>query len=274
MLKYIIHSLRRKKARRHTKKYPTTVDTFAISGYGNVLFANWENPLVERKVISSRNVNFFKKFLREGDLAIDIGGNIGHMTIPMALAVGRAGKILSFDPNPFVFEILQQNAGLNPLLTNIETFNFAITENEEEFYYNSSEASFNNGGISKDAESRHGRFALDQKIQGINLENFMRRNYINSIDKLKLIKIDTEGYDKEIIRSIPGILDKYHPVVITECFKKNDAEQRYEQFDLLAGHGYSMYYFSDFDENAEIIPIVKKEDMMRWKHFDLYAIHE
>lgn len=274
MLKYIIHSLRRKRARRITRKYPTNIETFNIDGFGPVYFANWENPLVERKVISSVNVNFFKKFLRTGDLAIDIGGNIGHMTIPMALAVGKTGKILSFDPNPYVYEILSQNALLNPDHTNIETFNFAISEEEEEFYYNSSEASFNNGGISKEPNNRHGKFALETKIKGVNLEKFLEENHALELTQLKLIKIDTEGYDKEIIRSIQNVLNKYHPVVITECFKKNTPEQRFEHYQLLEQCGYTMYYFSDFDEAAEIEPIKSKEDMLKWKHFDFYAIVE
>ncbi|MBK8747255.1 MAG: FkbM family methyltransferase [Saprospiraceae bacterium] len=274
MFEFIRESLKRRKAKKITSKYPTTIDIFNIPGSGEIKFANWENPLVERKEISFKNIDFFKKFVNVGDFAIDIGGNIGHMTIPLSLAAGKEGTVFSFDPNPYVYEILDQNAKLNPAVTNIKTFNFAISEQEEEFYYNSSEASFCNGGISKEKQSRHGKFALSAKIQGIHLETFLEKNYPELISKIKLIKIDTEGYDKEIIRSIGNLLIKYKPVVITECFKKTTPEQRYEQFNLLKDKGYSLYYFSDFDVNATVIPINKKEEMNNWKHFDLYAIQE
>jgi tRNA G37 N-methylase Trm5 len=36
------------------------------------------------------------------------------MTIPMALAAGKEGKVVTFDPNPYVFEILKKNTSLNP----------------------------------------------------------------------------------------------------------------------------------------------------------------
>ena len=62
--------------------------------------------------------------------------------------------------------------------------------------------------------------------------------------------------------------------VITECFGKSNAVERYEQFELLKSKGYSLYYFSGFDVNAKIIPIETKENMLNWKHFDLYAINE
>lgn len=272
MWNYIRQSIARKRARRITRKYDTVIDHFEIEGIGRIDFANWTNPLVEKKVISRSQVDFFAKFLKPGDLAVDIGGNVGHMTIAMSLAAGREGRVVSFDPNPFVYDILVKNAGLNPGLTRIDTFPYAIADHEGEFYYNSSEASFNNGGISEDTNSRHGRFALDHKIKGIKLESLLEEKYPEELGKLRLIKIDTEGYDKEIIRSIRPILQKYRPTVITEVFKNNDASARAEQFELLSSCGYTMYYFSDFVADAEVIRIENKDQMMQWKHFDMYAI--
>lgn len=274
MINYLINSFRRKMARRVTKKYSTSIDNFNIPDIGNIKFANWDNPLVKSKAISLNNVDFFRKFLKEGDLAIDIGANIGHMTIPISLAVGKQGITLAFDPNPYVYEILLENSKLNPNLTNIHVFNYAISENDDEFYYNSSEASFNNGGISKEKQNKHGKYSLNTKIKGINLEKFLLKSYSDSISRIKLIKIDTEGYDKEIIKSISDLLNKYKPAVITECFGKTNTEERYEHFELLKSKGYSLYYISDLDVNAKIVPIEKKEDMLIWKHFDLYAIVE
>lgn len=97
-------------------------------------------------MLTKETVNFFKKFLHPGDFAIDIGTNISHTTVQMASATGLTP---GFDPNPYVFEILQRNAALNPELVRIGAHNLAISEQDDEFYYNSSEASFKNSGISK-----------------------------------------------------------------------------------------------------------------------------
>ena len=274
MSNYFIESFKRKIARRVTKKYPYRIDSFDAGRYGNIRFANWENPLVKNEEISLENMEFFKKFLKEGDVAIDIGANIGKLTVAMSLVTGKNGLVLAFDPNPFVYEILAENAALNSDKTNIVTYNYAITDKDDEFYYNSSEASFNNGGISSEKRSRHGKYSLNKKITGINLEAFMQKNYSDKINRLKLIKIDTEGYDKEIIKSISNLLTKYKPALITECFGKNTAEEKFEQFEILKSIGYSLYYFSDIVANAEIISIDRKEDMLKWKHFDLFAVIE
>ena len=274
MFEYFIKSFKRKIARRFTKKYPFRIDFFDLEKYGNVRFANWENPLVHNFTISMNNVIFFEKFLKKGDFAIDIGANIGHTTTSMALVTGKEGLTLGFDPNPYVFEVLVENAKLNPDKTNIVTYNYAITDNGGDFFYNSSEASFNNGGISTQKDNFHGKFSLETKIKGVNLESFLASNHADKLNDLKLIKIDTEGYDKEIIGSIANLLAKYKPTVITECFGENSQEEKFEQYELLKSLGYTLYYFSDFVAKAEIVRIDKKEDMLKWKHFDLYGVVE
>ncbi|MCU0417479.1 MAG: FkbM family methyltransferase [Cytophagaceae bacterium] len=272
MINYIISSIKRKLARRITKKYSTRVDTFNLTEYKDVKFVNWENPLVEPVTLSQNTLDFFKQYIKEGDVVVDIGANIGHMSTVMSLIAGKSGVTLSFDPNPFVFEILVENSKLNLDKTNIHPYNFAISDTEDEFYYNSSEASFNNGGISKDKISVHGKFSLEKKVKSVRLEDFIINNFPNDIHKLSFIKIDTEGYDIEILKSIADLLKKYKPTVITECFGKNNENKRFTQFDILTTLGYTLYYFSDFSIETELIPINKREDMLKWKHFDILAI--
>jgi FkbM family methyltransferase len=274
MLNYLINSFKRKLARRITKEYPTTIDSFATKAYGTIKFANWDNPLVEKKDIPEASIEFFKKFIKDGDLTIDIGANIGHTSVPMSIAGGKSGLTLSFDPNPFVFKVLEQNATLNPQLSNIQPFNFAITDFDDEFYYTSSEASFNNGGISKEKGGKHGNYSLDKKIKGINLEAFLKKNFTDKLSKLSFIKIDTEGYDKEIIKSIKKLLVEFKPVVVSECFFQSSPADRFEHFEVLNSIGYSLFYFNDFELNTEIVPILQKEDMLKWKHYNFYAIYK
>jgi FkbM family methyltransferase len=222
-------------------------------------------------VITQEEVNFFKKFIPKGSLAIDIGTNIGDTTVPMALAAGKEGLTLGFDPNPHVFKVLEVNASLNKEKTNIIGLPYAITDKEGEFYYSSSEASFSNGGITEKPSKHHGSFSLSKKIKGIVLENYLVSQLPHWLPKLSFIKIDAEGYDKEIIKSIHSLIEKNKPVVVSECFTKMSKVERDELYDTIALKGYDLYFFEDFDENAAIIPL-SKNDMMRWKNFNFYAI--
>ena len=259
-------------ARRITQKYPTRIDIYSIEGIGEVKFANWENPLVQAKEISIKQVDFFRQFLSDNDLAIDIGANIGFMSLPISLAMGPKSMTLAFDPNPFVFNVLKENTLLNPEHTRIIPYHYAITETDDEFYYNSSEASFNNGGISRRRHSRHGKYELENKVKGIKLEKFLRQNYPDAIEKLKLIKINTEGYDVAIIKSIANLLSSHQPVIFTECYAHATEEERFEHYQILKTIGYQLYYISSYEIDAELIPLEKKEDMLKWNHFDFYGI--
>lgn len=233
--------------------------------------AQWLNPLEKAKEITQSRVNFFRKFIKPGDFAIDIGAHTGDTTIPMALAAGASGKILAFDPNPHIFKILEVNSKLNKDKTNIEPLCYAATVSDGEFYYSSSEASFNNGGISPDKGDQHGQFFLETKIRGINVENHLRKNHPSELSRLSLIKIDTEGYDKEVLKSLDNIISERKPFLIFECFGKLTKEERNELYDAVAKHGYTLFYFEDFAEETAAIQI-EQDDMTRWKHFDIYAM--
>lgn len=270
MFNYFVNSFKRKMARRYFKVYPSFVETVDLPKTGSVQFANWSNPLVTHKNITQEKVDFFERLVPKGSMCIDIGANIGEHTVSMGLAVGKSGLVVSFDPNPMVFNVLKTNSELNQDKTHIEPFNCAISEEDGEFYYNSSEASFSNGGISTEKINRHGKFQLEQKIKGVNLDTFLHAHFAEKLSDLRLIKVDTEGYDKEILKSIAPIIRKYKPVIIAECFPKLNKEERLDLYHTIAQHGYDLYYFKDIDHAADTHKIAP-EDMERWKHFDICA---
>lgn len=270
---YIRKKLARKKARRVFSEYPIEIDSYNLPQEGKVDFANWRNPLLPPKVITQPEVNFFKKFVPAGSLAIDIGGNTGDTTVPMGLAAGTSGLVLGFDPNPHVFKVLESNAGLNKNKTNIVVFPFGIADEDGEFYYTSSEASYSNGGLTKDQSRYHGSFTLSQKVRAVNLEQFLDRDYANWINKLSFIKIDTEGFDKEIIKSIAGLIHRTKPVIVSEVFTRLSKADREDLYNSVAKHGYKLYHFHEFEENTPM-QLISIADMMKWKHFNFCAIPE
>ncbi|MBB5285154.1 FkbM family methyltransferase [Rhabdobacter roseus] len=268
----IENKIAKKKARRYTQEYGHVLSTFNLDEEGEIVFANWANPLIDPKEITQQEVNFFKKFIPKGSLCIDIGTHIGDTTVPMALAAGKTGTTLGFDPNPYVYKILQENVKLNTDKTNIITYPFAITNVEGEFSYASSEASFGNGGISNEVVTEHGNYQLTKKVKGIVLEDFLLKNYAAELPTISFIKVDVEGADREVIRSLEGLLKKYKPALVAECFTKSTPAERAELFDTVSGLGYALYYFSDFTDQAEIVPITSAKDMTKWKTFNFYAI--
>ena len=63
--------------------------------------------------------------IEPGDVVVDVGADIGALTVPLARAVGPAGRVLAFEPQPTVFQNLCANLALNDLL-HVQAFNAAL----------------------------------------------------------------------------------------------------------------------------------------------------
>jgi len=237
--------------------------------FGSII-TSWIDDYAELGVSTSNYIGVFKKFIKPGDLAIDIGTNIGDTTIPMGLAAGKEGLVLGFDPNPYIFKILKENASLNKDKTNIIPLPYAITEKPGEFTYSSSTADFGNGGISSLSGKTHGKFEIEHKIKGINLMAFLNENYKAYLDKLSFIKIDTEGLDMMIVRSMEDLIRKYQPVVVAECFVDYSNEEKMAFYDLFHDLKYSLHFFKDFDGQTETFPLTR-ETMTSYSNYNFYA---
>lgn len=262
MLKYLRDSLRRKRARRITTEYPARIDSFDIPGLGSVQFANWENPLARPVPLTPETIEFFGRFIAPGDFVIDIGANIGDTTVPMALAAGRDGLTLGFDPNPYVFKILERNAGLNPRQTHIVPLPYAISSQEEELFFVSSEASFSNGGVSPTRESEHGRFVHPEKVRAVELDKLLERDFPQWLPKLTFIKVDAEGHDAVILESIAGLIDARRPTVVAEVFRGDSREGKERLFRSLDRPGYELRFVGHFDGRSPMEPIHGVDDVV------------
>ena len=57
----------------------------------------------------------FKQICTAGHVVIDVGANLGAHTVGLARLVGKAGRILAFEPQRLVFQTLCANVALNSL---------------------------------------------------------------------------------------------------------------------------------------------------------------
>lgn len=274
MLNLIKKKIEKLKSKRSLHEYGFQFKSFHLPQDGAVDYAQWLHPYEGPKTISQSMVNFYRKYAPEGSLVIDIGAHTGDTAVPMAVAVGKSGTVLALEPNPYVFKILLENASLNGEKTTIVPLDFAATDTDGEFEFHYSDASYCNGGFLDKIQSKNHGHHHTLKVKGRNLEKFLLANYAAILGTLSLVKVDAEGYDKEILKSIRPILVKYKPHIISECNKNLTAQERTELFDLLKDMGYKLYKLDGFEENDRTIRIASSSEMSTWKHFDLIATSE
>ncbi|MDZ4716422.1 MAG: FkbM family methyltransferase [Cytophagales bacterium] len=269
MFENLLNKLRRKK---EFKPYEFRMVEFDLEQDGKIEYAQWLHPGESGNTITQAHVDFYRQFVKPGDLVIDIGANEGDTSVPMALAAGKEGLTLALEPNPHVFKVLTRNASLNRSKTTIEPLNFAATAYDGEFTFGSGDPSYGNGGIVgfTHNEARNTRFTLN--VTGRNLEQYLLKNYPDRLARLSFIKIDTEGYDKEIIKTMPAIIQTHKPVIVTECFGPSITEEKKELYRLLVQHGYTLYHLTDFLGSA---PRPLAENQVSGKRtFDILALPE
>jgi len=68
-----------------------------------ILSSSWEELTTE----------MFKKVVKEGDVVVDLGANLGYYTLLAARLVGRKGKVYAFEPEPINYSLLLENIELN-----------------------------------------------------------------------------------------------------------------------------------------------------------------
>jgi len=245
---YLKNSFARKKARRVFQNFGYRIDSFQLKDEGKVDYANWLNPLLQPKKVTQEEVDFFKSIIRKDSLVIDIGANTGDLTVPIALATGNKGLVLALDPNTQVFAVLAANANLNKEKTNIVPLQFAATETDGEFYFASSEATFSNGGLIIDTnDSAHGKFKLKDKVRGVHLETYLRKHFAEWIPNISFIKVDTEGNDLSVLKTVENIIADYKPSVVAEIFPTLTKQERDDMFHFFSEKGYTIYDLSHLD---------------------------
>lgn len=245
------------------------VREFHLPKDGRVKYAQWLHPAETTKVVSQADVDGLRTWIQPGDFAIDIGAHTGDTTVPMAVAAGLEGCVLALEPNRYVFEVLEQNAALNPDQTNVVPRCYAATPEDGQFEFLYGDASFCNGGASLGRWSPLRR-KYPLAVDGRNLLRVLRDEFADRLPRLSYVKVDAEGHDRSILESILPILKKFRPVVRTEVYRKLRADERRALYDLLAAADYDLYRFEGGAEpQGEMLP---RTALMSAKHFDMIAV--
>ena len=251
------------------RTYPTEVVTFNLPRDGEVRYARWLHPGESPKEIRQETVDELRKFVRPGDVAIDIGAHTGDSSIPIALAAGAAGSVLALEPNPYVFRVLEENARLNTDKTRIVPLMFAATDESGAFTFQYSDAGFCNGGLHPDISRwRHGH-AFDLTVRGENLEAHLAHHFPALVPRLRFIKVDTEGYDAQVIASLRGLIVRQKPFIKAEVYKQLRLAQREQLYDLLVDLGYDIFVVAS--EAQYVGDRLERQQLMAQAHYDVFC---
>ena len=172
---------------------------------------------------------------------LDIGANLGTFCVPLARKI-PALKFHAFEPQRIVNYQLCANVIINGL-DNVYTYELALSneDTDVELAMPDYTKETNIGAFSVDAEVRKNEYECatvntTDKIQLIPLD-------MMPFDNVKLIKIDVEGHELEVLRGgIETIKANNYPPIIFEAWtwKPWYQEKRKSLLEYLEGHGYEI----------------------------------
>ena len=158
---------------------------------------------------AEHEVRLFQKLLRAGDVVVEAGANIGALTVPIARAVGPAGKVIAVEPQGVLAQLLATNVAANAL-GHVEVRHAALgaaagTIRVPGIDYRKAG---NFGGVAMGGD--RGREVPLETIDGLGLA------------ALAFVKIDVEGMELAVLEGGARTIRTHRPILFVE----NDRTER------------------------------------------------
>jgi FkbM family methyltransferase len=135
-----------------------------------------------------------------GELALDVGANIGLMTSVLAFAVRGHGRVVSFEPHPLLVPLLDRNVGLwNGLgYGSVTVIPVALSDR-------SGVATLR---MPPDFEFNRGRASLEYDYTGghVNVETTTLDDLLVDQPRIGVMKIDVEGHEPRVFAGAKRLL--------------------------------------------------------------------
>lgn len=191
-----------------------------------------------------------------GELAVDVGANVGYTALVLAEAVGQTGRVLAFEPHPDIFAELTKNTAGLP----VESVKAAVSDH---------------GGLAKlhiplTFLSNHGIASLepcdtstDVEVEAITLDQILTPPH-----SVGVMKIDIEGHELNALQGASSLLQegRIRDIIIEE---HNPATSKVVGF--LTDRGYRIFLLHKTFFGPKLVESTAKITPSRWESPSLLA---
>jgi FkbM family methyltransferase len=176
---------------------------------------------------------FLRRVVRPGDVAIDIGANLGYYSRELSRLVGPGGKVYAVEPVKPILGVLRHNLRRSG---NVEIMPYALGEGERPITMINDSSRYTGymgtgrNYIPESEECADGDMTFEAE---------MRRGseLFESLERLDFIKCDIEGYEGVVIPEMAPVIRRHLPVVLLET----GGALRRQMTELFREWGYAGY---------------------------------
>jgi FkbM family methyltransferase len=206
--------------------------------------------LTSSNIYEPFSVEIISKLLKKGDIALDIGANIGYFTLILANQVGNNGKVYAFEPSPQNCSLLKKNVTANGYKNVIIELKAVSDKSSTIQLYLSLRSSgqhslFNHSGDCKST-----------KVQSISLDKYFPSNTV-----IDFIKMDIQGAEILAFQGMNRLLIDNQDIklIIEFCpiLLSNAGFEPGEYIENLTSFGFSIFDIAQ--KERKLKKISKKE---------------
>ncbi len=205
--------------------------------------------------------------LREGDTFVDVGSNIGLMSLHASWLVGETGLVLSFEPEPDSYKLLLRNLDLNSA-TNVRPYGVALGSSKGKAM------------IYGKGPNRGGASLLEPSVphppgEEVPVETLDGLLGLSETNAIRMMKVDVEGYELEVLRGAKSILGRPSaPILCIEYVGNRPGVLDIYRY-VLAVNDYRIFKLRKGSENvSELVQVMGEGDLpYRDEIFCLLRVH-
>jgi FkbM family methyltransferase len=154
-------------------------------------------------VFEPRTVASINSLVDPGDSVIDVGANVGFMTLLLASRVGPRGRVVAFEPTDGAWARLRRNLALNEF-PQVKAEKLAVGDADGVVARAKIQSSYRVDG--KDV-------VAEQEFDVVTLDAYVARA---AMDRLDFVKIDVDGMEPHVLRGGRETLRLLRPALLFE----------------------------------------------------------
>lgn len=150
------------------------------------------------------DMGFLLHLLRNDDLFVDVGANIGSYTILASGAVGA--RTIAFEPIPSTFDWLKRNVAVNGVTERVKLYNMGVGREKGRVLFTANHDTTNHVIVSA---------SNDAPVDNIRVDIDTLDQFLDDTSPT-LVKIDVEGFEAEVLAGAHRILGSHatHAVIM------------------------------------------------------------
>ncbi len=150
--------------------------------------------LIYKGEFERQEQQFINTFLKQGDIFVDIGANVGLFTLIAAHRVGKSGHVYAFEPCEKAYQRLLANVQLNRL-TNTSCYQLALSDKKG--HVNLKIPMDGYDAWSSLGYPYEGNAIKDETVQTVTWDDFAQEHDL--VEKVIMMKIDVEGWEARVL---------------------------------------------------------------------------